>query len=245
MSNQITLSDSLKAQGFNVTDLERVRYIVGISAEVNDKNLGDMEPLQTEFGAYLDRLPKIRVEDADGNETFKVDEESDAYVDFMGVAKEAATDRLTFSKRYCHTFAKVPAPGTGALMWVNVATLRDEDDRPINIDPAQYRVYHTTGAVIDPRVRLKLDDSDLMAQVIKPLRLKFKQARNTALSRLRTRARGGASRTQDFGKRLARIEDVIRKFYAACKTEEFNVGTDAALKSALIAVRKVCGLGAK
>lgn len=245
MSNVISIPDSLKSQGITATDIDRVRFIVGVSAEKNDENLGDMEPLQVEFGAYLKRLPHKEIEDADGNITSKLDEESDAFKDFMALAKDAATDRLTFSKRYCHTFAKVPAPGTGALMWVNTSSLKDADDKPVKIDPTKFKVYSVTGAVIDPRVRLKLDDSDLMEQVIQPLRKKFKQARNTAISRLRTRSRSGASRTQDFGARFAKIEKVVRSLYDAAKKEEFDVGTDAALKSALISVRKALGLGVK
>ena len=245
MSNVITVTDSLKAVGFSSADVERAKYIVGIGTEKTDANLGEFEPLQVEYAAILDRLPKVEVEDAEGNITSKLDEESDAFKDFIKIMRDASYDRLTFSRRFCHTYAKVPAPGTKALMWVNVATLKTEDGEQVKIDPTKWKVYSTNGATVDPRVRLKLEDSDLMSQVIKPLRDKWKGSSRTALSRLRMRVRGGNSRTQDFGARFAKIEKVIRSLYDAAKKEEFDVGTDAALKTALVNVRKALGLGVK
>lgn len=245
IASNVVITDALKSVGFSSTDLERAKYIVGVGTEKTDANLGEFEPLQVEYAAILDRLPKVETEDADGNISSKTDEESDAFKDFMKIMRDASYDRLTFSKRYCHTFAKIPAPGTKALMWVNVATLKSEDGEQIKIDPTKWKVYSTTGALVDPRVRLKLEDPDLMAQVIKPLRTKWKGSSRTALSRLRTRVRGGNTRTQDFGARFAKIEKVIRTLYDAAKKEEFDVGTDAALKTALISVRKALGLGVK
>ena len=165
MSQQITISDSLKACGFDASDIDQIGAIVGASAEKTDNNLGEMEPLQTAFGRMLAKLPLAEVEDADGNTTLKLDSNSDAFKDFMGMCRNMAMDRLRVSQRYVATFAKVPTP-TGALMWTDISTLRDADGKVVDIDPVKFAHYTTSGSLVDPRQRVKCDDPDLMEQEI-------------------------------------------------------------------------------
>ena len=243
MSNEITVTDSLVACGFNVFDMEELRTLLSTSAEITDDNLAAMEPLQITFGRMMAKLPMATVEDADGNEKLKVDQTSDAYKDFMSVCRNMAMDRLRLSSRYNLTFAKVPTP-TGALMWVDISTQKNADGELVDIDPVKFRHYTTSGALVDPRQRLKVDDPDLMEQVINPLRKKFKGAANTSISRLKTRARSGGRNDTDFGKKLSDLQKKIKALYNDAKKEEFDVGTEKALNHLLKQVGTVCGLGA-
>ena len=81
----------------------------------------------------------------------------------------------------------------------------------------------------------------MVDQVIKPLRGKFKQAANTAISRLNTRAGGGA-RTQDFSKKLVRVQKAVKALYEECKKEAFEVGAEKSLNHILKQIGTVCGL---
>lgn len=243
MTTQIKLADSLVACGFNVFDMEELQTLVSASAEINDGNLAAMEPFQTKFSSLMIKLPHVEVEDADGNVKLKLDQSSDAFKDFMGVAKDAAMDRLRLSQRYVLTFAKVPTP-TGALMWADISTLKDVDGNPADIDPTKFRHYTTSGSLIDPRQRLKVDDPDLMEQVINPLRKKFKQSATTAISRLKTRARSGGKNETDVGKKHKKIAEALKALYKYCKQEEFDVGTEKALNHVIAQAAKVCGIEA-
>lgn len=242
MSIEITVSDSLKACGFDASDLDNLNLVVSASAEKTDDNLAAMEPLQAVWKRLLAKLPLTEVEDAEGNTTLRLDRKSNAYADFIKMARQMAFDRLTMSQRYVVTYAKVPTP-TGALMWMDISTLKDADGQPVDIDPTKFRHWTSTGKLIDPRNRLKVDDPDLVDQVVTPLRKKFKQAASTAISRLNTRAGGGA-RTQDFSKKLERVQKAIKALYEECKKEEFEVGAEKSLNHILKQVGNVCGLGA-
>lgn len=237
-----TVSESLVACGFTSHDMEELGTIIGASAEITDDNLKAMEPLQDKFSRFLKKLPTTNVEDADGNLVPKTDTTTNAFKDFMASARNMAMDRLCFSQRYVVTFAKVPTP-TGALMWADISTLKDADGKKADIDPTKFRHFTTTGTLIDPRRRFKTDDPDLVDQVIKPMRGKFKRAANTTLSRLKTKAGGGA-KTQDPAKKFDNAVKPIKAMYKWAKDEAFPVKDEAALNKALKQIRIVCGFDA-
>lgn len=242
MSQVNTVSDSLKACGFTSHDMEELSTIVGAGAEITDDNLKAMEPLQEKFSRMLKMLPMTEIEDGDGNIKLKTDTASDAFKDFMAAARNMAMDRLRYSQRYVVTFAKVPTP-TGALMWADIGSLKDADGKPADIDPHKFRHFTTTGTLIDPRQRFKTDDPDLVDQVIKPMRGKFKRAANTTLSRLKTKAGGGA-KTQDPAKKFDNAVKPIKAMYKWAKDEAFPVKDEATFNKALKQLRIACGIDA-
>jgi len=228
-------------QGFTAADIEALKVTVQKAADLTDSNLRDTEPLQDTYAQLLAKLPHVKREDKDGVEHSVVDQTTDAYKDFMRVVDNMILDRLTLSPRYVETYVKVETP-SGAFMWVNVKDHVDKNGKRIELDPAVYQHYTTQGALIDPRVRLKTVDADLVKQVIKPLRKKMEGAARTTKSRLRKRTGGGKAAT-DFGKRFAKLEKEIRAFYAAAKEEEFEVSAEAALKNKIKELKKIFGLG--
>lgn len=241
MSQSITVPASLIACGFSEFDMETMSTIIGSSAEITDDNLAAMEPLQTEFARMLKKLPTTNVEDAEGNTVAKTDTTSDAFADFMRAAKDMALNRLRFSQRYVVTFAEVPTP-TGALMWADISTLRDADGKQADIDPAKFRHFTTTGALIDPRQRFKTDSETLVEQVIKPMRNKMKRAAATTISRLRTKAKGGA-KSQDPSKKLENAMKPLKALHKWAKDEGFPVKDEAAFNKWLKQASSLLGFG--
>ena len=223
---QMAVSDSLAACGFDEHDLEELKVVIGAGAEITDDNLKAMEPLQDKFARFLKKLPTTETEDADGNIKHVLDTKTDAFKDFMNAARNMAMDRLRLSQRYVVTYAKVPTP-TGAMMWADISSLEDADGNPADIDPAKFRHFTTTGTLIDPRQRFKTDDEDLVEQVIKPMRAKFKRAANTTISRLKSKAKGGA-KTTDPAKKLENAFKPIKAAYKWAKDEAFPVKDEVA-----------------
>lgn len=236
------IRDTLTSKcGFNTIDFELMRNCVSTSAERTDEDLKAYVPLQKIFAGLLSKLPQAKSQTAEGIEELKVDQSTEEYKDFMRLASDMATDRLTMSANYTCSYVKIPTP-SGKHLWIAKEDHKDDKGVVLELDPAVYPHFSTTGAMIDPRVRFKTTDADLVRDVIEPLRKKFKQARSTALSRLRTRAGGGRAAI-DFGKRFSNLEKNVRALYKAAKEEEFNVGNDAALKKAIKDLQRVCGLG--
>lgn len=224
---QMAVTDSLAACGFSTHDFEEMRSVISQSAELTDDNIAAMEPLQDRFANFIKKLPVAETEDAEGNAVYKTDTTSDAFKDFMGIAKNMALDRLRYSQNYVKTFAKVPSP-TGALMWVDVRTQKDVDGKLIDIDPEKYRHFTTTGSIVDPRQRFKTDDPDLVDQVILPVRKRMKKAAATTISRLKSKASGSA-KTTDLGKKLENAFKPIKTAYDWAKREGFSVKDETAL----------------
>jgi len=223
---QMAVTDSLAACGFSEHDLEEMSVLIGSGAEITDENLNAMEPLQEKFARFLKKLPTTEIEDAEGNIKQKTDTASDAFKDFMKVARNMALDRLRYSQNYVITFAKVPTP-TGALMWVDVSKQKDADGKLIDIDPEKYRHFTTTGNIVDPRQRFKTDDEDLVEQVILPVRKKMGRAATTTISRLKSKAKGGA-KTNDPTKKLENAFKPIKAAYKWAKDEKFPVKDETA-----------------
>ena len=223
---QTVMTDSLAACGFNERDLEEMSVLIGSGAEITDENIKAMEPLQEKFARFLKKLPTTDIEDAEGNIKQKTDTTSDAFKDFMKVARNMALDRLRYSQNYVITFAKVPTP-TGALMWVDLTKLNDAEGNPADIDPAKFRHFTTTGNIVDPRQRFKTDDEDLVEQVILPIRKKMGRAATTTISRLKSKAKGGA-KNNDPTKKLENAFKPIKAAYKWAKDERFPVKDEAA-----------------
>lgn len=237
---QMAVTDSLAACGFSTHDFEEMRNVISQSAEVTDENLKAMEPLQEKFAPFLKKLPVAKAQDSEGNAVYKTDTTSDAFKDFMGIAKNMALDWLRYSQNYVITFAKVPTP-TGALMWLEVSKQKDVDGKLIDFDPEKYRHFTTTGSIVDPRQRFKTDDTDIVEQVILPVRNRMKKAATTAISRLKSNAKGGA-KNNDPTKKLDNALKPIKAFYKWCKTEGFPVKDEATLNKVSKQIAVVCGM---